>query len=517
MNRTRLLLVGFLLVIIAGAALPATASMTNQGRDASLEVHQPYYVDSPVKRTSTNNTTVYKVRGNTHEIELENANHSQVVDFGVVNGKATLSFDKEIDRYVLNAQGSDASYRVFWTVSRLESFEVNNTTRTRSVTSRYQAVIQVSNAGVKHVEQSKFEKLSNQAANWTATKELFAPIGDADTPIESKLQRAAVVLKALTNPLGAVTGQIATILLLTIMTPGGLILLGISFLAIFGSIYGITSRLNKREKQLEDIDDIEREKDKQAAERKKRDLSQCDPIDAGLNDHHASVIREKVGPNLLMVFDSLSREITADRWTKTNLQILKELGYKMTIEERIEDGSIERVEFVEPEEVEAIETLTEEGETTEPELLEPSEELLDAVTEEQLRSLRVDFAQADIDAKAVDLPVANGEGADGDLIDAWNIDIGTDFESRERFTEEILNILSFVAGHNYTDAEGKVRKDVDLLSMLNLFATTGAERYDLPRLPEYQSVFEAALNNLSQSDRSKSKIKTIQDGGSTDD
>lgn len=499
------------LVCLSAVGLPAVASAQENGSNGSAElfIKQPYWVDSEVKRSNNNGTTLYKVTGNHHEIELQNVeNHSSVTDFGVTNGPATLSYNKEIGRYVLNAQGADGTFRVFWVASTSRTIASgNNTTTTRTTTERYTATIQVSGADTQHVASGRLSELEGAAANWSQVKDTFGDIGAEDVPIEDKIERAAVVLKFVESPFAALEGQIATILLLLVTTPGGLIVTAAVLIGFAAMIKSLVRRLHRRDKQLEEIEDIEQEKDKQAAKRKAMDLSQCDPTDAGLNDHHATVFRDKVAPNLLMIMDSLAREIPRGRWAKINLQVLNQLGYAARTDEVGEDGSIETIEFIDPEDV--TEDLLDHDEDVHS-LDDPSDAVIDATTAEDLRALRVEFVRSDIDASAVDLPVGNNEDEDGDLIDAWDIDIGPDFESRERFTEEVLNIITFVAAHPYTDDEGNIRQDMDLLSLLNLLTAAGAERYDLPRMPDYQMVFELAIENLSQSERSQTTINEIR-------
>lgn len=506
MNAIRTIL-ALAVVIMAVGAAPGVVTAANK---ASLSITQPYWVDSDVGVDKSGNRTVYSVRGNVHEIDLDNANHSNVVDFGVSNGEAVLTYDKSIDRYILNAQGEDGSYRVFWVVSRTETVPAgNNTTATRTINERFTAVIQVNDADAAHISRNKWEATQADAENWSNTKDAFEGVGGEDIPVEDKISQAAVLFQFAHEPFAALEGQIATILTLLVMTPGGIILTASNFILIAVLIRGLVMKLHRREQQLEEIEDLDREKDSIAAQRKLMDLSQADPVDAGLNDHHAQVFRDKVGENLLMILDTLSREVSVSRWKRVILQVLRQLGYAARINRVSTDGGMEfpdiaSVDLVkaEPEDIEEDDDLVS--------LANPPEEVVEAVTIEQLRALNVDFVRDDLDASAVDLPIANDDTTTDDLVAATGVSIPGDIESREKFGELIVEILDFIAAHPYTDDQGDVREEMDLLSMLNLLATTGAERYDLPRMKEYQEVFELAIVNLSQSERSMSKVNSIR-------
>ncbi len=76
---------------------------------------------------------------------------------------------------------------------------------------------------------------------------------------------------------------------------------------------------------------------------------------------------------------------------------------------------------------------------------------------------------------------AESEGED--LVDEFDIPIGEDgnqyhvIERREEFADILVEIIQGIASSEFTDDEGRVRPDADMLDFLYTFTAVGAEQY----------------------------------------
>jgi hypothetical protein len=89
----------------------------------------------------------------------------------------------------------------------------------------------------------------------------------------------------------------------------------------------------------------------------------------------------------------------------------------------------------------------------------------------------------EVAATDLGLPVANDAQAEDDLVAEWDIPIGEDghdyyiLERREEFAELLLTFIQNVAASQYTDDDGKIRPEVDLIEFMYTFTSVGAEKY----------------------------------------
>ncbi len=90
----------------------------------------------------------------------------------------------------------------------------------------------------------------------------------------------------------------------------------------------------------------------------------------------------------------------------------------------------------------------------------------------------------DVDSSQLDMPVNNDAESEGtDLVEEFGVPIGEDgtqyhiIERREEFVDILVQIIEGIAASEFTDEEGRVRPDADLLDFLYTFSAVGAEGY----------------------------------------
>lgn len=486
-RRVAVLLVAVVLIPATAGALPASTD----SKHAQLSIDQPHYVDTPVKTETANNSTIYYVSGGYQEIRPTNFNSSAVVDFGVRENGADLTYDKTTGEFKLSTGGQNGTFHVYWTVAQQQVVETgNNSTTTKVMKTRYAAQIQVQTASYEHLSQSKFEDLRSDAANWSEVVRGFSDVGPPSMSIGEKLKKARTAFSFLSCPWCALQGQFANALIILTLTPGGLLLFGLILLFPIAVTVPIYIRYRREKKRKPDMDDIQTEKDRIAAQLRKRALSQASAHELPVDGRTAEKLMENHGENVREIALDVERVVGWSRIRRIFAQAMGQKGYRVATRRASTDGGaasddqpIADVEILPPEA--DADRFEDEGEWTVTDLTDPDEEVLEAIPEEE-----IDYHVLDdeIEPGDVDVPLAS-EDEVGDIMDARDIDIPEDFDSREHYAECLRHVFEFAIAHPYTDEEGAPRPERSVLNTLLSISSFTGERFDVPMFRRYRDVF----------------------------
>ncbi len=467
----------------------ATATNTDTGASsdlvkpepqrAELYVEQPRHVTSTVQTHRTDTGITYTVSGEVIEIEPQNFTTDTVVDASVREGEATLRFDDGIDRWLLDTQGISGSYQLTFR------------TRSNGTYTTYDATINVEQADYAHLPPTQVDGMEAQAENWEWVVDEFQGAGlvsdSADLEqIQAVIEDAVTWYKFYDNPLSGLSGQFLTFAIMLVKWPAGWIILGGIAIVVFWRV-GATKKENRKlKRQFADIENIDESK-REAQERElKRILSMKTFQDLGLTDTDAQAVKEHCGvDNPRQFLDRFTDFFTETRAVGLLLSAYDQLGHTISITRR--DGEIIEAELVDEPTMADGGVSTDAGsDLTEMEgHIRPSEADETVIKALDWGELSPDVLwHDDVDASKLDLPINNDAESEGeDLIDEFDIPIGEDgnqyhvIERREEFADILVQIIEGIASSEFTDDEGRVRPDADLLDFLYTFTSVGAEQY----------------------------------------
>lgn len=463
------------------------ATGSNGEQPVQLYVEQPRHVSSTVDHSMSGGLHTYAVRGKVHEIEPSGFNASQVVRSGVREDSATLTYDKGIERWVLDTQGASGTYRVFWVV------------RTGGQTDTYAANIKVEQAEFAHLSPGRYEDLSDKASNWEWVITQFEDAGliPSDASVEkvkSVVEDAVTWYEFYVSPLSALTGQFTSLGIMLVRWPAGWIIIGTLLLLFFWRDRKKTRQNRRYKRQFARIEDVD-EAERRAEERElKRILSMKNFTDLGLSESDAEAIKEHCdAENPRQFLERLREFLSEKRMVGMLLAAHDQLGHRIRVRRddlgNIEDVSLQEEPLPGEDGLAADGGTAAAGEGSESNIsyLSPAE-----VDEEII--LRLDWTDLSpevlwdehVDITDVPMPIANEADDEDDLVAEFDIPIGEDghdyyiLERREEFAELLITFIRHVAASEYTDDEGCIRADADIVDFLYTFTSVSAEKYRWP-------------------------------------
>lgn len=487
---------------------------------ADVYVEQPRYVSQSVSQSSSGGLNVYTVRGSVQELAPKDFEQSQVIRSGVREDSATLRYDSGINRWILDVQGTEGSYRVFWVVRE------DGQERT------YGTTIKVTQANYEHVQPSTLEELEDQAEFAEIIREKFGEAGiineDADEEqVVSAIDDAITWYQFYLNPFSALSGQFVTLGIMLIRWPAGWIIFGALFLAYFIRDRKKTRENRRLKRQFANIEDVD-EAERQAWERElKRSLSMQTFEDLGLTTTDAQAIREHFDiQNPRQFLHKLRSWMDETGWAGIILDAHDQLGHEIRVE-RDEDGTISSAELVEGRRTDdgplaadgGTAAAGHDGADTGIEYVSPGD-----ATDEIILALDWDTLDPGllwddrVDADALEMPIANGPDAGReDLVEAFDVPIGEDgqnlhiIERREEFADILLTVIKHIAASQYCDEEGRIRPEMEMIDFLFTFTTVGSEKYRWP-LHNTADILMRNLQRLDASERMKDLTERSRDG-----
>ncbi len=446
---------------------------------ADLYIEQPRHISSSVDSVVEDSEITYTANGEVLEIEPQNFDPENVVKAAVREDSATLKFDKSIGRYILDTQGTAGTYKVIFR------------TRTEGQITTYRATIQVKQASFVHLAPRRVEEIHEKADqyDWVLSQFVSADLlaMDADPErVEAVINDAVTWYRFYDNPLSGLSGQLVTFAIMLIKWPAGWVILGTVFIVAFWRL-GKTKKENRKlKRQFADIENINESK-REAQERElKRILSMQTFQDLGLTDTDAQAVKEHCDvDNPRQFLDKFRDYFAPNRSVTLLLSAYEQLGHAVSVTHH--DGRVVEAELVEQTAIPdgGVTADTIEGYSDIEGHINPSdanEEIIEAL---DWGDLSPDVLwHDDVDTSQLDMPVNNdAESAGTDLIEEFGVPIGEDgtqyhiIERREEFVEILVQIIEGIAASEFTDDEGRVRPDADLLDFLYTFSAVGAEGY----------------------------------------
>ncbi len=448
-------------------------------KQAELYVEQPRHVTSTVRTTSDDSAITYTVSGEIIEVEPLNFDAGTVVEASVRENEATLRFDDGIGRWLLDTQGVAGSYRLTFR------------TRANGTYTTYHATINVEQADYAHLPPAQVDGMEEQAENWEWVVDEFQGAGlvsdGADVEqVQAVIEDAVTWYKFYDNPLSGLSGQFLTFAIMLAKWPAGWIILGAIATLAFWRV-GATKKENRKlKRQFADIENIDESK-REAQERElKRILSMKTFQDLGLTDTDAQAVKEHCGvENPRQFLDRFTSFFTEIQAVGLLLSAYDQLDHTISVTRR--DGEIIDAELVDDSAIadggvsaDAGNDGNEMEDTIRPS--DADEVVIKALDWSELTPNVL--WQDDVDVSKLDLPINNDAESEGeDLIDEFGIPIGEDghqyhvIERREEFAEILIKIIEGIASSEFTDEEGRVRPEADLLDFLYTFTSVGAEQY----------------------------------------
>ncbi|WP_373190021.1 hypothetical protein [Halolamina sp.] len=448
-------------------------------QQADLYVEQPRHVGSGVDRTVTESGVTYTVNGQVLELEPRNFDPENVIRGSVREDAATLKFDKSIGRYILDTQGTAGTYQVMFR------------TRADGQITTYRATIKVQQASYAHVAPTKLDALEDHAEqyDWVVSQFVDAGLLQEDVGadrVEAVIEDAVTWYTFYDNPLSGLSGQFLSFAIMLLKWPAGWVILGTIFIVAFWRL-GKTKKENRKlKRQFADIENINESK-REAQERElKRILSMQTFQDLGLTDTDAQAVKEHCDvDNPRQFLDKFRDYFAPSRSVVLLLSAYEQLGHAVSVTRR--DGRVVEAELVEQAAVPDGGVAADSAGSS-PGMgghIRPSDadqEIIDALDWDEL-SPDV-LWHDDVDASTLDMPVNNDAESEGtDLVEEFGIPIGEDgtqyhiVERREEFVDILVQIIEGIAASEFTDEEGRVRPDADLLDFLYTFSAVGAEGY----------------------------------------
>jgi len=501
------------LLVVVSLVAPTGAAALEQ-RNAVLSIDQPHYIESDVQESAVNGSTVYEAEGPSLEIRPRNFAPGDVRSFGVEESAGSLSYDSSMGVYVFETD-RDGTYNLYWTVNEtrvVNETRGNETVETReSVRVQYSASLRVESSERTHIPASQLEGVREDAANWSEftsavrSEEVAGP----NANMEEESQLAVNLLRLRYHPLSALTGNFTQVLLTLFITLGGFFVL-----LLFATYHYLTRRSDIKFRHRRESLDAERaDVEDQLLELDERErLAALEGMDWNdiFPDDVARAFRESFGENVLEGFLRIQESFKPSNLVRDRLEAMDSEGYVAVVDR--EDVATDGGADVESRIVDArivSDTNLEPGD--EPvDLSEPSEDLLDALAwdDPELRSF--DLPSHDLDQSEFSTRL---EGATlEELIEEYEVDMRQFDGNKEVFAEYLLEFLTSVEGHEYTDEDGRVRH---LRHVLNLFLRVSRlldEKHETP-LAAYQSEHIAyLLANYERDEEISQYVDEVREG-----
>lgn len=484
---SNILICFMVLVTMIGGMGAVSAQITTEA--AELDIQQQAYVQSDVQFQSGDDKNTYRVSGESVNIRPSNFNESEVINFGVKEGNATIRYSPEFDMYVLDANGNSGTYTLYWNVERQIG---NNSTST----TQYVADVQFANqVDMTHVQSGSLSEMRDDAAKWDDFAQEVRNIGGEDVNMEQAVTAMLNMYQFTQDPLSALTGNYTQIIIITGTTVGGLVFL----LQISGYHVIVLSKLRKEtnvhnateakegetRERLEQIDDKER----------KKVLANLDWFDIFEDDHLARAFRDHMGETVLDGWMNFNSLILPENIMKDRIRAMSECGY-VGIEVNGENGDVEIIE---------------EGD------VEEDDEVVDLA---EVDIDRIDWSSPEI--AEFDLTNENFEpGENFDIeYEAMNVDelvekLGPQmrhFDNEEEYAKYVREFVESVRDHEMSDENGSPDT---MRYTFNAFLKTAQlleDRYNFP-LASYQTeAFERAIQSYDIGASAEEYLKEVKQG-----
>lgn len=475
-------------LVLSGLVIPvsmtAEAQQSQITKEANLDVYSERVVGDSVETITNNNgDRVYSASGQYVEIETNNFNQSEVIDKGVDGSQGILKYDNGIDRYVLNSEGVDGTYVVYWTIQ--EEVDVGNSTELRVV--RYESRIQMSDTNAKLVQEQNYKELESDASKWRDWESKIIDLFGEDVDVQAETNSAYQFLRWRSEAFLILGKDITVIISLFVLTWGGRFTLIILLALVTYGIFKGTRYYNRREKQdpyEQDILDRESHITKKESEQMLQGMDFEDVFDV----NRADMYREATDSNNMHEFyKTLSATMTREYISRLKLNIMNQDGYSAAVKRTDEDGIID-ARIVDMDEYEL-----EENESIE-EIVNVSEEMFEAVKDDDMLINYV-IKPDESDPTDIEPVIINDERIKTleDLISLIDDDLVDNPIDSKKVGEDWARALDMIRKHPSTDENGALKTMRSVLNDIVEVHRVVSDKHDVPLVREQANAIEYLL------------------------
>lgn len=513
---------------------------------ADLDIWQPPWIDDDVAVERTDNRTIYEASGGEIEVALADVGHEHVEDVRVVDGSADIEYDEDRSVWVVDP-GGEGTIAVQWrAVEPVIDDEGNETGQTE--TTRYAASLRIDDTEWTHIRDDEFSATQQDAENWSAVEREAQSIAP-DRSVNSVLSTGFAAAKFLDSPGAAIFADIQGTLIMMTMRPGGLLVLG-TFLFLIGATAAAGFRWRHRAQNAFEDHDLAKGELKEAYLSKARKILQQYEWWEILPDKQAQWMFEKFGPNVWYGAKQY-RILRSTLHTKgLVLQMMAQLGYvgvvhydsagnvtqaRALTENEYEDeyggidvdgGSDDDDDGGTPPDVIDVDG----GPATDGGVLEVEQferisleelrfddetdrEIIDHIPADDLDE-SVFLPSVELDFSRVSLPIDNHDIEDSDLVRVTEPQIPEHFESYEQYARVLARMHETVVNHPYyTDDDGNVREEMDLLSFLAELDSVMADKAEFAVADVERKILMMVAEELDANDRAANTLRDAYETG----
>ncbi|MCL9818336.1 hypothetical protein [Natronocalculus amylovorans] len=508
------LVVAVMLSISVFASGIAIADETNnttaiETEGAILTASHLSYIDEEVTRQQEDDRPLYIAADDQLRLVPQNFAMDNVERYGVETDAGTLTVNDDFGYFEFDGQGNTGTFEIWFEVD--EEVEQGNETVTDRV--RYEAIVRIDEATeYEHHPAGTLDQQREDAANWSAFVSNVERIAGSDADMDEQTDLAIALLEFRSNPLAALTGDFAGVIILLTMTPGGWFTL-LLFAMIFAvSTYGMRKRLNLFESTSSERVQLDEQLSELELKNKKQALENMDWQDIpGMDDRTARAFRDSMGVNPLEGITRLLAVVRPNALVRDRLLAMSQSGYVALVERtdaRTDGGSdsvgsIEAVELVHADRV----LDTEKREVDD--LEDPSEELIAALdwNDPELQSFDLPNASIDTSEMRTELSAVNFE----DLMQEVQAS-RFDFEDEAVYGQYIAEFVKSVREHNFTDQHGRVDETRYVMNQFLHLSNVTDDIFEFPVLDFVGDAVERELIDHNPVEETERYVKDVEDG-----
>lgn len=487
-------------LVVATILLTAATGTALADDRADLEITNPEFVDEEVEVDRGENATIYHVQGPEQTVVFENAAYGNVTDYGTLEGPGSLSFDSDRDVFVFDPEGAEATTHVF--------FEVDDE-------QRYTADIRTSNVEWAHLPADEYDEQQEALSTWESVQRDAQGVVPNQDPVET-IESGLSYAQFFDSPFSRMTQDMQGVLIMMFMTPGGLFITGIIGLTVVVVLAKHYRYKNRTQKQFAELEELDREMDEAWLQKARKILQQCDHNDLW-PDHLARAVRDLLGNNVWVAFKEYSLIRSPTSVKGTVLQAMGQVGYEASVHYDA-DGRVTNARVVEtdrdPDDDSFEDVPIADGGTVKTVNLtnlsyddDHDRAIIETIPADDIDESVFD---ADLDVSEISFPIDNREVSDSQLLEELNPSFPGDFEDREQFARVLAELMQFVANHDHSDDEGRVRGEKDLLSFMMELDTILHDEADFPPAFVMQKELLCAAEHMDKGERLNERVETAE-------
>lgn len=522
------------LMLASSMMTPMVAGSAPEHGDehAILDIAQPDYIDDSVNVERSDNRTMYEVQGPTQRIILDDKDHDDVIAYGILEGSGSLTEDAARDEYILEADGEAGTRVVYFDIEQTveeeivdeEASEEQNETVYETVeeieTVRHVATVRISAIDWEHLDSDRASDIRSDAANWSAVHSEAQRL-DPDRDVDEIISSSFTLYQFWDSPAATFLADAQAAVIILTSRPGGLAILGLLIGVMLAGSYGALKSASRRERQFEEIEDLDETRREAYLQNARSVLSEAD-WGAIFPDHIARSMRDLLGDDVWLGFKRymLMRSPTAVKGTV--LQAMGAVGYTAEVQRDEGDHPI-AVRIRDPDRNIVDEPISDGGSMlpdrpwSDIDLMtldyddHDDRAIIDTVRGGQL-DLDV-FTDNVIDLEEVRFPITHRDVDEQDLIDEIDPHFPGDFEDEQQLAEVLEEMIRYVVTHDHTDERGISRREMDLLAFMAELDALLCDRADFPVWHIERRILLYIADNIDPGEELQDRLDDIGEDG----